>query len=266
MMRLLVLVFLAMFVSCQYNVCVSINGDDKWSGSNPYPNAGKTDGPFKTIQRAQKYVRDLKTSVRVLKSAVTVSILPGVYQLSETLMFTPSDSGSSGAPVIYKRFEKESGSVVISSCKNITSKWTTIQRGSDTLLRTVIDDVKKGLVYPNTLFINNLRRPRARSPIRHYAQPIPNSKLGFYYSGDDLRQYGNMDDANIILYHSWTASRHFIKSLDVSNKTVTFTSPTLWNIGSFSGISGNRFYVENVYEELDSLGGTTHFNIDVLTI
>lgn len=37
---------------------VSFKGDDSWSGTLPEPNADKTDGPFLTIERAQKAVRE----------------------------------------------------------------------------------------------------------------------------------------------------------------------------------------------------------------
>lgn len=37
---------------------VSLKGDDSWSGTLPEPNADKTDGPFLTIERAQKAVRE----------------------------------------------------------------------------------------------------------------------------------------------------------------------------------------------------------------
>ncbi|MFZ4564809.1 MAG: hypothetical protein ACOYNU_15635 [Bacteroidales bacterium] len=33
---------------------VSLQGDDRWSGSLSEPNSSKTDGPFLTIERAQK--------------------------------------------------------------------------------------------------------------------------------------------------------------------------------------------------------------------
>ena len=42
---------------------VSPTGNDLWSGTLAVPNAGKTDGPFATLERAQKAVRALKLKV-----------------------------------------------------------------------------------------------------------------------------------------------------------------------------------------------------------
>jgi len=42
---------------------VSMKGRDDWSGTMPEPNVNNTDGPFLTIARAQKAVRELKSRV-----------------------------------------------------------------------------------------------------------------------------------------------------------------------------------------------------------
>lgn len=38
-------------------IFVSVGGNDSWSGSLPEPNAGKTDGPFASFERARHGVR-----------------------------------------------------------------------------------------------------------------------------------------------------------------------------------------------------------------
>ena len=42
---------------------VAVNGNDAWSGTLAEPNADNSDGPFSTIERAQKAVRELKKQV-----------------------------------------------------------------------------------------------------------------------------------------------------------------------------------------------------------
>jgi hypothetical protein len=249
------MVMLSLHVYCDYNIYVSNSaGNDHWSGSNPYPNVWLNDGPFKSIQRAQKYVRNLRSSLGSFNSPIMINILPGTYRLHEPLVFDHQDSGDRNGPVIYKRYELEPGSVLITSCQQINSKWYAIQRGNDTLLRTAIHDVKKGIIYPHSLFINDQRRNRARSPIRYWVQPVaPNSRIGFIFSGNDLIQYDNLDDAHVIIYHTWTASHHYIKEINTANKSVIFTNPTRMPIGYNE--NGNRYYIENVLEELDEQGG-----------
>src|SRR5437588_11227713 len=43
---------------------VSPEGRDNWSGTLAAPNAGKTDGPFASLERARKAVRDMKKGAR----------------------------------------------------------------------------------------------------------------------------------------------------------------------------------------------------------
>lgn len=79
---------------------VSPQGDDSWSGRLERPNARRTDGPFATLQRAQKAVRELKS--RGLRQPVEVVVGQGTYYLQEPLVFTPEDSGTSHLPVAYR--------------------------------------------------------------------------------------------------------------------------------------------------------------------
>ncbi len=86
-------------------------GDDRWSGTLPEPNTDKTDGPFLTIERSQKAVRELKEKVFFPKDPpvekrfigsphpfgrgkdILVYIRGGDYFLKQPLIFEPSDGG-----------------------------------------------------------------------------------------------------------------------------------------------------------------------------
>jgi len=46
---------------------VSPKGNDSWTGTLAEPNAAKTDGPFATLDRAKKAVRELKSKVYLPK-------------------------------------------------------------------------------------------------------------------------------------------------------------------------------------------------------
>ncbi|RME20044.1 MAG: hypothetical protein D6800_13540, partial [Candidatus Zixiibacteriota bacterium] len=90
---------------------VSSVGNDDWSGTLASPNADRTDGPFATLQRAQKAVRQSKKqfykpndppidarfigSPHTLGSGKDILVLVrgGRYYLSEPLMFSPEDGG-----------------------------------------------------------------------------------------------------------------------------------------------------------------------------
>ena len=82
---------------------VAPDGSDAWSGALAEPNAGRTDGPFASIQRAQRAVRDLRRQGK-LAQPVTVRIR-GVHRLREPVVFTPADSGTAACPVTYTSYE-----------------------------------------------------------------------------------------------------------------------------------------------------------------
>ena len=77
---------------------VATDGKDSWTGKLDKPNAARTDGPFLTVQQAQKAIRDLKAS-GLLKAPVTVYIRGGRYALAEPLVFTSEDSGTPQDPI-----------------------------------------------------------------------------------------------------------------------------------------------------------------------
>ncbi|HEX8234715.1 MAG TPA: right-handed parallel beta-helix repeat-containing protein [Abditibacteriaceae bacterium] len=66
---------------------VATNGNDTWSGTLPSPNAGKTDGPLRTLQRARDRFR-LNTSA----GRKTISVRGGTHFLPEPLQLLPVDS------------------------------------------------------------------------------------------------------------------------------------------------------------------------------
>jgi parallel beta-helix repeat protein len=258
MLWYIVLIALLGSICCdKYTVYVSTVGNDKWTGELATPNEKATDGPFKSIQRAQQHVRDLRSSEKLFKTNVVVNMLPGVYTLQQPLQFTPDDSGdSSKAQVIYQKYitPQIQGDAIISSCIPIENKWSSYQRGNITYYHTTLPQVASGGYYPNTLFINDQRRPRARSPT-YQRGPTQGSISYIEYYGDDIKQYKNLQDANIILYHSWTASVHYIKSIDVNNRNVTLQNLMFQPASNFDYDPGShRYYVENVIEELDQQG------------
>ncbi len=86
---------------------VATNGNDAWSGKLAAPNAAKTDGPFLSIVRAQKAVREAKH-----ESGITVMLRKGTYYLgflpnTGTLKFTGDDSGKSNRPILWTNYPGE---------------------------------------------------------------------------------------------------------------------------------------------------------------
>ncbi len=98
---------------------VSPSGDDSKSGLSQSE-------AFATIGRARDEVRKILASGSLPKGPLVVEILGGTYPLTDSIIFTKEDSGTTEHPVIYRAFENQpvsltgAKSVKISDCKPVT--------------------------------------------------------------------------------------------------------------------------------------------------
>ncbi|MCU0536477.1 MAG: right-handed parallel beta-helix repeat-containing protein [Hydrococcus sp. Prado102] len=246
---------------------VSTNGNDSWSGQQETPNATKTDGPFATLERARNAIRELKRQQgNALEEPVTVMVREGTYFLSETLVFTPEDSGTEDFPVTYKAYRNERA--VISGGRRITN-W----KRQGNIWTTNLPDVKAGKWYFRILRAGNNWAIRARYPNFNPSQPRTEGWL-FAQPQDasnvNRAQFGrnniNIDPARFPNWQNWKGAeintfiaKNFgnsifkIDSVDKNNSRLlgNFRNPNYPNY--FIG-QGNRFFIENVREALDSPG------------
>ncbi len=93
---------------------VSPSGSDKGTGRRPTP--------FATLAAAQTAARQISR-----KESVTIHVAPGTYYLTAPLVFTPSDSGTSNAPVNY--VAEGGGSVVLSGGTPLRLSWAPFKGG-----------------------------------------------------------------------------------------------------------------------------------------
>ncbi len=237
---------------------VATNGNDGWSGKLAAPNADRTDGPFATITRARDAVRQARAQQA---GPCTVLIRGGTYYLTEPIVFGPEDSGTEAAPITYAAYPNEAPAF---SGGRVITGW---KKGKGEVWTAEVPEVKAGDWYFHQLFVNGERRTRARTPNDDYlrtdgplkplkdrnkARRDPSTKMGFKFKAGDLKRWDNLQDVNLFVYHSWTASVHWIAELDEANRTVRFTAPSGWPIGWWE--KNQRYYVENYLEALDSPG------------
>ena len=142
------------------------------------------------------------------------------------------------------------------------------------------------------LFVNGHRATRARTPnlgVNFYWQSTPctvdntcratdpgsadqrdRAKRCFtFYPGDAsaLAPLGSASGslngkANAVVYHGWTASRHYVQSVDVFNRTIFLSNPSerpigYWKTDVYAAAlseGGGRYYVENFRDALDAKG------------
>lgn len=89
-------------ISTGLNIYVATTGLDTYNGS--------INTPFKTLAKAQTYIRTLKTTTGLPANGITVWIRGGRYQMA-SLAFTSADNGTVDKPIIYRAYNNESVSL-----------------------------------------------------------------------------------------------------------------------------------------------------------
>ena len=236
-------------------IYVAPDGNDAWSGSLEKPNEEGTDGPFRTIQRAQRQARELNPR-RMGPWQVSI-LIRGRHFLDEPLVLRPEDSGGERCPVAY--FSHGNPKAVLSGGRLITG-W---RKGEGELWTAQIPEAKAGTWYFRQLFVNGRRATRARTPNKGYLRvtglvdPKPGAKWNegvdrFRFKPSDIKPWGDLHNVEVVVFHSWNTSRVRIASVDEGNSIVTFTGPTIFRPLGWD--PEQRYYVENARELLDEPG------------
>jgi hypothetical protein len=76
---------------------VAVNGNDE--------NNGTKEKPFKTIEKARNTIREIKDK-GLQTGSIAVTLLPGEYQIKDTINMNAADNGTSEYPVIYRAEKK----------------------------------------------------------------------------------------------------------------------------------------------------------------
>lgn len=241
---------------------VSTHGNEQWSGRLPAPAAKQQDGPFATLTAARDAIRRLK-STNALPGAAVVMVLEGTYHLSEPLVLTVEDTGTEQQPITYTAYPGHhpvlSGGKVIGDWKLSTGK----------IVAANLPDVQVGRWKFRQLFFRGERQVRARWPNPDPADPLysgwafiaeasanekaePNT---YRYAADQaVKLWSHPDQAEVHVFpwYCWVNDIIGLKSADVAGQTITLTRRPHFDFMPL--LSGNRFCVENVLEELDQPG------------
>ena len=239
---------------------VSPAGNDAWSGALQTPNAARTDGPLATLPAARDAIRKRKAGAG-LAEPVQVVLADGVYELAETFVLTPEDSGTERCPITYAA--APGAKPIVTGGRPITG-W---RKGEGELWEADVPSVREGAWYFHQLFVNGRRAVRARHPNEGYlriAGPIKplgdrraargdsSTKIGFRFNEGDVQQWDNLDEVNVFLYHSWTSSLHWVKEVDQDEDILHFVARSGWPVGYWE--TKARYHLENYFEALDSPG------------
>ena len=237
---------------------VSTKGNDAWSGIFEHPHKKLNDGPFATLAHAKEVVKELHKSDS-FNQPVQVIIKEGVYNLAETLVFRPEDSGTERSELTFMAAPGEQ--VVISGGKTLTG----FKEISENIWRLRIPEVKEGSWEFRQLFRDNKRLTRSRLPEEgwFYLEPASESIEGdlrkeqeFHVKQGEIEEYDNLHQAELVVYNRWNNSRLFIESIDEENQICRFKGE-IWR----GPKEGKRFHIENIREGL-TRPGTWYLDYD----
>jgi len=252
---------------------VATNGNDSWTGTLEAPNTNRTDGPFATIEKAQKAVRKLKAEVFKPKKDpvetrwigsphelgkgkdIVVLIRDGYYSLKKPLVFYPEDGGErvetnlpTGAfeyhklrdyYVTYAAYPDEKPT--ISAGKQI-SNWK--QNGH--IWTTKVSDHQVKM-----LLANGKLQTLARTPNAGYFTPPSVSKTTgeLPFRKGDLKNWDDMEDNRVLMLLRWHSGNNSFLKIDEKNQIAYFKKPEAGVV-----IVPPRYYVENIKALLDVPG------------
>ncbi|MBI5705423.1 MAG: right-handed parallel beta-helix repeat-containing protein [Armatimonadetes bacterium] len=255
---------------------VSPQGDDSWSGKLNSPNAAKTDGPFRTVERARRTIAEI--DIRTRGKEIVVWLREGEHRLTDTLRFVGPGWGSATAPVRFEAYRSEkptiNGSLPVAVWKPVSDP-ATLKRISPLAKGQVfVADLKaQGItdfgslkrrgfgvpVRPAPLELTFKGQPMelARWPNKgqwtHIAD-VPAGPQGGKFSFEGVRpaRWEASDDIWVHGYWTWdwADSQEHVISLDALTREVRTEEPH----GVYGYKKGARYFFLNVFEELDSPG------------
>jgi len=247
------------------------------SGNDTDP--GTLELPFATLHRAQDAVRQSRNRSQPL----TVLVREGTYYLDRPLAFTHEDSGTKEAPRVYAAFPGER--ITISGGRKLACKWGSYKNG------IMMASVPPGMKFTQ-LFINGKRQVRARYPnydasvpgksgYLEAVGPIPTGTANPFASPDDdmtfstqaprgirfdpqtftKKKWANPEAAEIHIFQAayWGNLQWKIRGIDRATNSIWFGEGgqqigAKWSHNPAVLNKASRFFVDNVFEELDAPG------------
>jgi hypothetical protein len=188
-----------------------------------------------------------------------VTLRGGVYRLTETLVFSLEDAGSTAGPISYIAYPGEtpiiSSGIVISGWRQSSSPPFGIPQAAQGKIWEA--DIPSGLGRFKSLYENGIRLPRAQ----HTQGFIPTSKgnrTTLHFPTGSMQAWSNIQDIDILTRpsNSWVANVLPLASVNVSAGTATTSVPATYNMGPLPSWANGQenTWVQNIPEALDKAG------------
>ena len=221
---------------------LSSTGSDRGDGS--------PERPVATPQRAQALARKARGPVQVV-------VQGGIYELSATLQFTPTDSG--------QRWSAAPGTKPVFSGGRRLSGWTIGTHAGKAAWTLDLPEVRDGSWFFTQLWVDGQRRSRPQLPKQGFHRfsgldGQPDTGFGWgkgpdraEYPEGTISRFRNLADVQVIAYQLWFDTHHRIKQLDEARHLVHFLASSLGSLRDEGGQFA-RFVLINVGEALSEPG------------
>ena len=250
-------------------IYVSPSGNDNFSGSQARNNARRTDGPVATVERALELIRMQRAGNHgKLDRPIHVVLRGGTYWLVRSIVLTPSDSGTADFPITFMAFANEQP---ILSAGRPVRQWGKATLNGHEVWAANIPQFRGAEDAFGEMWMNGKRRQMARWPHKGYfeAGDVPgltkDTKLqdgqnSFHYKGDDLKNWPDAAEAEVVLMSLWAESHLPVESIDEKEKLIHFTKSTVHKMSA-----GDRYFIRGAAEMLDE-PGEWYFNRKTATL
>lgn len=250
-------------------------------------NAGDSEHPFATIERARDEIRRLKARQGLPVGGVNVEIFGGTYHLQRSIEFSSQDSGSAGSPIVYRAFQRQPVRLVggwvirLAQFKPVTDP-PILRRLEPAARQRVlrISTSELGLQHAGPfppvfndsgglfeLFCRGERMPLARWPNRGYVTMKRvlvngNANTGGTFEYRDERPARWVDNPYVWLRGKWRVGWEDpavrVGTIDTNRHTITFAAGIPNGIGSKyrrpAGDGKEPWCALNLVEEIDQPG------------
>lgn len=259
---------------------VAINGDDR--------NDGSADKPVASVQRALELIRAARGRTGGKAAAAKVLIHGGFYEIGQGISLSADDSGSAKQPLVITAMPGET--VRLAGGKRIKD-WTPVTDAS--ILARLSPGARKhavqtrlsdsGITDCGILRSRGFSRPTETAALELFADNLPmtlarwpnlgadahihdvvnkkesewNEKVGtledgFYYSGNRPDSWKSLEDIWVHGFwgYDWANTYERVATLDRTKRLIKTAPPH----GVYHFKAGQRFFFQNILEELDQPG------------
>jgi len=230
---------------------VATNGSDGWSGKTAAPNRKLTDGPFATLGRAVRAVREVRGGANKLSDGgATILLRGGYYFLSEPLVLKAEDF-----KLVLEGYKRERP--ILSGGRRITG-WKNLNVGGRRLWAAQVSGVEEGEWMFRELWVNGARAVRARHPNRGYlsiagvpdkAADWTQGQARFRFREGDFKAWKIVTNAEVVAMTRWVESRLPVVTVDESERMLNFGRRAVFELSS-----GDLYYAEGALDFLDEPG------------